>query len=200
MMIQEFEKLTGIFPSNDLYRVIERRYMEFDGEKQEFCEAYMKNWDGLAESIQREADRKNDEVQELFRHRQQEADRAVKAMKDRINELELELTKEQEWKPWECSQMEDEEYMKLKQAGGKEKLSDQTARERIGKEFGFRFDLIKIHWTIPKYECNRHGQIRRIGERSRTPVYNATDWNYCRFDVGCWKYEVINGQLYQYND
>lgn len=200
MMKQEFEKLTGIFPSNDLYRVIERRYMEFDGDKKDFCEAYMKNRDGLAESIQRETDRKNDEVQELFRHRQQAADKEFEQMKDRIKELTLELEKEQEWKPYECSQMKDEEYLKLKQAGGTEELSDQTARERIGQEFGFRIDLIHIHRTIPKYEWNRHNRIRRNGERDRPPVYNATDWNYCRFDVSGWKYEVINGQLYQYSD
>lgn len=199
MMKQEFEKLTGIFPSNDLYRVIERRYMDFEGDKTAFCEAYMKNRDGLAESIQREADRKNNEVQELFKHRQQEADRAVKAMKDHINELALELAKEQEWKPFECSQMDDEEYLKLKQATGEE-MTATAACVWIEGEFGLKAGLINIHTKIPKYEADRHGRMRRNGERDRPPVYNATDWNYCRFDVSGWKYEVINGQLYQYND
>ena len=54
MMIQEFEQLTGIYPTTELYKVIEKKYM--DGpwtSKQEFCEAYKANKDGLAESCAR---------------------------------------------------------------------------------------------------------------------------------------------------
>jgi phytoene dehydrogenase-like protein len=55
MMIQEFEKLTGIYPTADLYAVIEAAYMEFDGDKTAFCKAYKSNKNGIAEKIQREA-------------------------------------------------------------------------------------------------------------------------------------------------
>ena len=56
MMREEFERLTGFYPSADLYRVIEVRYSEFHGDKTAFCKEYKANKDGLAESIQRDRD------------------------------------------------------------------------------------------------------------------------------------------------
>ena len=56
MMREEFERLTGFYPSADLYRVVEVRYSEFHGDKTAFCKAYKANKDGLAESIQRDRD------------------------------------------------------------------------------------------------------------------------------------------------
>lgn len=56
MMITEFEKLTGIFPTSDLYKAIEAVYYEYDGNKADFCKAYKENTDGIAEKIQRAAD------------------------------------------------------------------------------------------------------------------------------------------------
>ena len=35
---------------------------------------------------------------------------------------------------------------------------------------------------------------------TREPLYNATDWNYIRFNVGNLQYEMINGELEQYCD
>lgn len=42
MMIEEFEQRTGCFPSSAEYKAIEAAYMEFDGDKDEFCKAYKK--------------------------------------------------------------------------------------------------------------------------------------------------------------
>lgn len=56
MMIEEFEQRTGHFPSSAEYKAIEAAYMEFDGDKDEFCKAYKKNANGIAERIQREVD------------------------------------------------------------------------------------------------------------------------------------------------
>jgi len=39
MMIEEFEQRTGYFPSSAEYKAIEAAYMEFDGDKDEFCKA-----------------------------------------------------------------------------------------------------------------------------------------------------------------
>ena len=52
MMIEEFEKRTGIFVTSRLYKEIERRYMELDIDKDTFCKNYKANKNGLAESIQ----------------------------------------------------------------------------------------------------------------------------------------------------
>ena len=51
MMMSEFEALTGIHPTDDLYAEIEEAYYEFDGQKREFCAAYKANIDGLADTI-----------------------------------------------------------------------------------------------------------------------------------------------------
>ena len=37
MMIEEFEKLTGIYPSAEAYTVIESYYLDYPGTKQDFC-------------------------------------------------------------------------------------------------------------------------------------------------------------------
>ena len=50
MMIEEFEKRTGFYPTLVQYEAIERAYMDFDGDKDAFCKAYKKNAD-LAESV-----------------------------------------------------------------------------------------------------------------------------------------------------
>lgn len=63
MMIQEFEKLTGFHPSTSLYKAIENAYMNFNGDKTEFCKAYVENRDGLASMIAREVDEADSENQ-----------------------------------------------------------------------------------------------------------------------------------------
>lgn len=55
MEIKEFEKRTGYFPTTEEYKTIEKFYMNFDGDKDKFCEAYKKNEGFIAEKIQREA-------------------------------------------------------------------------------------------------------------------------------------------------
>lgn len=55
MEIKEFEKRTGYFPTTEEYKTIEKFYMNFDGGKDEFCEAYKKNEGFIAEKIQHEA-------------------------------------------------------------------------------------------------------------------------------------------------
>ena len=47
MEIKEFEKRTGYFPTTEEYKTIEKFYMNFNGDKDEFCEAYKKN-EGLS--------------------------------------------------------------------------------------------------------------------------------------------------------
>ncbi len=54
---------------------------------------------------------------------------------------------------------------------------------------------IKIIRTVPICQINRHRQGRRIGEEERLPLYNATDWNYIRFDCGMMQYELYDGDL-----
>ena len=189
MMIEEFEKLTGIFPSAALYSHIEAAYMEFNGDKVAFCKAYKKNEDGLAEKIQRAAN------MEAFKLQTKAADEAA-AAQAQISKLEKQLEREQEWKPYDDTNNHPQaEYDKLKADRDTQVLSDEEAKALLYDWYGFAKEKIRIHRTIPQYEVNRHRQLRQIGEIDRAPLYNATDWNYIRFDCGCMSYELVNDDL-----
>lgn len=189
MTKEEFEMRTGFYPSAALYSIIENCYMEFNGDKDAFCKAYKKNEGGLAEKIQREANMQQFKAET-------EATKAVKKHEARIAELEKALEREQEWKPYEdTDNVQQVEYARLQTAGGTRTLTDEEAKDLLYNWYGFAKEKIKIYRTIPQYEVNRHRQLRKVGEIDRAPLYNATDWNYIRFDCGCMSYELTNDNL-----
>lgn len=192
MMREEFEKLTGFYPTAELYAQIEAAYTDFPGDKVAFCKAYKKNEDGLAEKIQRTVDMAQIKAQ-------QKADKEAEATEKRIKELEDRLERELEWKPYEdTSNVQQADYTRLQTAGGTRTLTDYEAKDLLYDWYGFAKEKIKIHRTIPQYEVNRHRQLRKVGEIDRAPLYNATDWNYIRFDCGCMSYELQNDNLRPY--
>ena len=70
MLKKEFEELTGIYPSDALYRCIEAKYMEMPMvRKENFCNYYKNNTDGIAELIQMLAD--EDEIARDEKHEEQ---------------------------------------------------------------------------------------------------------------------------------
>lgn len=192
MMREEFEKLTGIYPTAELYAQIEAAYMDFTGDKVAFCNAYKKNEGGLAEQIQRTVDMEQIKAQ-------RKAAEAAEKYEARIAELEKALEREQEWKPYEdTDNVQQADYTRLQTAGGTRTLTDEEAKALLYDWYGFAKEKIKIHRTIPQYEVNRHRQLRKVGEIDRAPLYNATDWNYIRFDCGCMSYELHNDNLRPY--
>lgn len=192
MMREEFEKLTGFYPTAELYAQIEAAYTDFPGDKVAFCKAYKKNEDGLSEKIQRTVDMAQIKAQ-------QKADKEAEATEKRIKELEDRLEHELEWKPYEdTSNVQQADYTRLQTAGGTRTLTDDEAKDLLYDWYGFAKEKIKIHRTIPQYEVNRHRQLRKVGEIDRAPLYNATDWNYIRFDCGCMSYELQNDNLRPY--
>ncbi len=100
MMIQEFTERTGFYPDQALYRAIEARYNDFDGNKDDFCKAYKENTDGLAEMIQREANevRYNMERSHAVELAQltKQLDNVWEDLGDALTVLDREL----EWKPY----------------------------------------------------------------------------------------------------
>lgn len=189
MMKEEFEKLTGIYPTDALYTQIEAAYMDFKGDKTEFCKAYAKNKDGMAERLQLAAD-----MAAFKADRQHTAE--ITSRDTEIEQLKKELEHEQEWKPYEMSgNVSQTDYERLAQAGGTEELTDEKAKDLLYDWYGFAKEKITILHTIPKCEVNRHRQLRKVGEIDRRPLYNATDWNYIRFDCGCMSYELHDDDL-----
>lgn len=191
-MLEEFEKLTGFYPTAELYAQIEAAYMDFDGDKVKFCKAYKKNEGGIAERIRRDVD-----MQHI--NAQRKADGTQKAMEERIAELEKTLEREQEWQPYEnTDNVQQSDYERLANQSDTEHMSDEKAKNLLYEWYGFAKEKIKIHHSVPVYEVNRHRRLRRVGEFDRSPLYNATDWNYIRFDCGCMSYEFYNDNLRPY--
>lgn len=127
--------------------------------------------------------------------------------KGNVEELEAEnkrladaLDAELEWKPCDGgTNMAQEDYEKLAQACEAETVTEQQAQKLIADEFGFDPAKVIILDKAATYEANRHHFMRVAKEYDRAPVYNATDWNYIRFNCANWQFEMINGDLRFYN-
>ncbi len=126
-----------------------------------------------------------------------ELNKTVEELKERIFKLEKELEKEQEWEPFiDPHNVSQADYDSLQKSG--RKMTDIEAIEYICSEFGFDKSKIIILHTVKKYMINRHSQLKVVGTYDRTPLYDATDWNYIRFDCAGWYYEVKNGSLQKF--
>ena len=121
-----------------------------------------------------------------------------------LREAREELEREQEWRPSDNSgtKMNQRSYEYLAKSG--RKMTDDEAKTLIYKEFGFDTSMIEIVREVSTMEVNRHHRLRTAGTFKRSPYYEASDWNYIRFDVkapnGTWQWEVINGDITQYED
>lgn len=193
MMISEFIERTGFEPTASEYAKIEEAYYNFNGNKDEFCKAFVKN--GGEKKISKA---RAEEIEKL-KSQLIEMDKLHKtAMEDRekqIAELTAELDRELEWKPCDSSgtNMTQERYEHLAKCG--KTMTDEEAAAFIADECGFAPEKIHILHEVHTYEVNKHRRLRKSGTFDRTPVYESTDWNYVRFDCACFMYELVNGEL-----
>ncbi|MBR1660932.1 MAG: hypothetical protein IJ694_01485, partial [Acidaminococcaceae bacterium] len=142
MLRSEFEILTGIYVTDDLYSCIEEVYMESKEDKRVFCEKYKQNSDGLAQVIQQNACRR---IMQNEKSHQKEIDTQIaiaNGLQKEVDRLSKELEKEQGWEPYENSAMDDKRYEALAKVG--RKMSDEEAQELIADEFGFQKDRILV--------------------------------------------------------
>lgn len=194
MLRSEFEILTGIYVDEEMMDVINERYIEMELDKHVFCEAYKSNMNGLAQIIQREANRRQFEKMD-------DINKAIKELNDQISNLKAELEEDQEWEPYgKNSAMNAVDYTRL--LHGCRPMEKEAAAELVADEFGFKKECVYVLDKIPVYKKNRHGQIKAFGCEDRKPVYASTDWNYVRFDVivkgQTFSYEMVNGDLEPY--
>ena len=188
MMQEEFERLTGHYPGIREYGEIEKQYMAMDLDKQEFCRRWKENADGIQE-IQRA-------VNATWFKEYSDHERETETLKKQLEDLRQQLDRELLWKPYEDDHnVREADYQNLLHSGGTRILEDQEAGELVADEYGFDIRKIKIIRETPKLEINRHQRSRRTGSYSREPLYNATDWNYIRFDCGVMAWEMYNGEL-----
>lgn len=202
MLISEFENLTGIYPSANQYSVIERFYSESKEDKHDFCRAYLMNADCLAERIQREVNnlelnRENQATAEIWK-----LETKLNAEKVRADKLQQELDKELDWKPAEHTgtNMKQEDYNKLAESGSAIIPSDEEAIEHLSMLFGFMPEKIQILREVQTFEVNKYHRLRLKDTYHREPLYDATDWNYIRFDCAGMQWELVNGELLPYED
>ncbi|MEH2932166.1 hypothetical protein VSQ48_20130 [Candidatus Ventrimonas sp. KK005] len=189
MLREEFEQRTGFFPTLEEYKIIERYYLDFSGDKDIFCKAYKKNEEWLAEKIQKEADMQA--IKERLR-----MEHVIEEYEAKIARLNADLEREQEWRPYvDTDLVSEEDYQELARCHNTRGLSDEEAKQLLYDWYGFARDKIRILHSVPRYERNRHNRLREIGKLERQPLYNATDWNYIRFDCGCMSYELYNDSL-----
>lgn len=95
------------------------------------------------------------------------------------------------------TKMKQSDYEKLVGQSHEWELTDEEAKVLVSDEFGFetsRIKIIKEVKTYTKVGC----YLKPYQTFERTPQNCSTDYNYVRFDVNSWQYEMINGQLYHY--
>lgn len=201
MQREEFEKLTGIYPSYDLYHAIENEYMAIqDGalwDKEVFCKAYKKNADGLARKIQNAANVAMLAETANNANERRRLSEEIKKLEKKVQALQKQLEREEEWKPAaKDTKMDDDEYEELNRDQDADHMADHTAANWIERETGFPASIVKIAREVDVMEVNRHHVLRTVGTVKRDPLYSSTDWNYCRFTVKGYVYEIVNGDLY----
>lgn len=202
MMLEEFEKLTRIYPTAELYEAIEAEYMDGDYESKEvFCKAYKSNKDGIAERIQRRANEAAWKAESNAKNKLLENEKKYEAenvnLKIEVARLKAELEREQEWTDNGInSEMSAQEYKRLAENLDTRFLCNDEAATKIALEFGFDSRRIEICRVAYRTEINRHGAVRRVEALECQPCYNSSDWNYIKFTAGGYTYEMVNGSLY----
>lgn len=197
MMMSEFIERTGFEPTYEEYAEIEEAYYRFSGNKDEFCKRFVEN--GGVQRVYADRVHKIAQLRSKMVEMEKDFMATIKRQEAQIAGLERALEAEEEWKPFECKQnFSQDEYDQLEKDCCTEDLPDGKAVELISNEFGFAPDRIRIIHEIGKYEINRHNRLRKAGTIERKPLYNATDWNYVRFNVHgnvTMSYEMHNGEL-----
>lgn len=130
-----------------------------------------------------------------------EAAKELEKKEEEIKSLKAQLEAEQEWKPYiDTANASQEEYQELAEASGTEVLTEGKAKELLYDWFGFAREKITIIKEVSIYEVNRHHRLRKISNHQREALYNASDWNYIRFNCGCMMYELRNGEIKVFED
>ena len=193
MMMSEFIDRTGFEPTAKEYAKIEETYYDFDGDKDAFCKAFVK--DGGARKLCKARAAEIDRLNSLLLESERQYKKDMADREKRIDELTAELDRELEWKPSDGAgtNMSQNDYAHLADCG--KTMTDEEAKAFIADECGFDPEKIRILPEVNTYEVNKHRRLRKSGTFDRAPVYEATDWNYVRFDCACFMYELVNGEL-----
>lgn len=183
MLPEEFKALTGFDATPEEYKEIEQQYYDFAGDKVEFCQKWRKY------GMPKVAAKRQERVKLL-------EDRVTHLLKEQAEMYEY-VEQLENWQPSNCgTHMSQEEYIKLRQAG--KRLEMGEAADKIAQLFGFDKSKVEVIEFVETFERNSLGKIRTANRYKRHPVYDATDWNYMRFDCTGQQWEMVNGELRGY--
>lgn len=197
MTIKEFAERTGFEPTSAEYEEIERAYYDFDGDKDAFCKDFARTG-GEKKIYQRRAEYIA-ELESQLMDSEKEHKAEIAKLRAELAKVREELDAELDWQPSHQTgtNMEQERYEKLAKYG--DIMTDDVACAFIADECGFNMTKIRIRHEASTYEVNKHHRLRKSATFDRQPVYEATDWNYVRFDCEGWMYELVDGDLYFYS-
>lgn len=200
MMIQEFQSMTGLYPSAEMWEAIESGYMNSGMMKDDFCKAYLANEDCLAATIATEANRAA--MKELDNQRMLlgKADTMIEGLQQTVRRLRESLEREQEWKPYSTwKNITEEKYSDLATSSIADALTDEQCKKIIDRAFGFSPAKVEIVRSAPRYEINRHHMIRQVDGPGVdcAPFYGSSDWYYIRFTCCGYVYEAVDDELYR---
>ena len=206
MLWQEFVIRTGFEPTFEEYAEIEEAYYHFDGNKDAFCEDFVKN--GGEQKIYDARAKKIEQLRSKMAEMEKNFMTTIKRQAELIESLKHDLEVEQEWKPYENERnVKQSEYEQLAQCVGKcgaRYMTDAEAIDWVVQETGFARERIQIVHELPMEEINRHHQVRRTGKMfDRRPIYDATDYHYIVFNIRAnvtHGWELHNDELTPYWD
>ena len=193
MTTKEFTERTGFEPTPAEYEEIERAYYDFDGDKDAFCKDFARTG-GEKKIYQRRAEYIA-ELESQLMDSEKEHKAEIAKLRTELAKVREELDAELDWQPSHQTgtNMEQERYEELAKYG--KAMTDEEAKAFIADECGFDLEKIRILHEVNTYEVNKYRRLRKSGTFDRAPVYEATDWNYVRFDCACFMYELVNGEL-----
>jgi len=198
MMMKEFADRTGFELRMDEYEVVEQMYYAFDGNKDDFCNDFIKR-----NRIKEIYDMRLEKI-DMLRSKLAEAEkdfmRENNALLREVGDLKEKLDKELEWKPYEMREnVPQSDYEKLAATADGNcayYMTDEEATQWVCDEFDFDPSKVTIIHEIDEYEICRHNQLRKTGKKiDRRPVYCATDYHYIRFNTSRFYYECWNSCL-----
>lgn len=193
MMISEFIERTGFEPTAEEYAKIEDAYHDFDGDKDNFCKAFV-DGNGVSQICRARA-QEIARLRSVMLENEKQFKQDVEDRDRRIGQLTAELDRELEWNPATSAgtNMTEQDYAHLSRVG--QRMTDEEAVAFIADECGFAPEKIRILHEASAYQVNKYRQLRKSHTYDRTPVYESTDWNYVRFDCANFMYELVNGEL-----
>lgn len=210
MMTRDFfERRTGFKPTETEWTVIRSEYTRGMEDPGDFCDRFVreekpKEW-GESRGMIIECMYSMYLAQRRYYEgklaaKEQEAAEAIANLSGKVAALQEALDRELGWKLAEGvgTHMEQDEYEDLTRHG--REMTEERAKQRVCREFGFDFDRVEIKRCAEVFERNKYGELRVREINVRPPVYEAEGKDYVRFDCAGYQYEMVNGELMRYED